>query len=144
MTPTLDAHLSADHSSATTLEWRGAREARLNVLLEGPAHATQASLRLLLRDLGGPVATNRAGSRLELPSDCGALILENIAALDADEQTRLHEWLESSGRYPQVVSTAVDSLFPRVAGGLFDEALYYRLNTVYWNVGDRGGDSASG
>jgi transcriptional regulator of acetoin/glycerol metabolism len=45
-------------------------------------------------------------------------------------------WLSAGGK--QVVSTTVDPLFARVARGLFDAALYYRLNTALIRVDSTG------
>jgi hypothetical protein len=46
----------------------------------------------------------------------------------------LFGWLDDPHGSKQVVSTTADSLFPRVARGLFDEALYYRLNVMRLSV----------
>jgi transcriptional regulator of acetoin/glycerol metabolism len=45
------------------------------------------------------------------------------------------EWLASSNR-PQVVSTASAPLLPLVEAGVFNDALYYRLNTVYIDLSE--------
>jgi transcriptional regulator of aromatic amino acid metabolism len=37
-------------------------------------------------------------------------------------------------RPEQVISTTVHPLFPLLASGLFDEALYYRLNVVFLSI----------
>ena len=136
MTTTLDIAVTAGNVDfATSPERRGVTTARLNLLMEGPAHATHAALAHLLPELDTPVARKRAGTTLEFPgSEYGALVLENVTALDAEEQTLLHGWLNGRGRDMQLVCTAAHSLFPLVAKGLFDEALYYRLNTVLWRV----------
>ena len=74
---------------------------------------------------------------LELPTDeCGALVLQNVCALDRHEQAALSRWLDASRK--QVVATTVDSLFQLVARGLFDEALYYRLNTTLMRIDSTG------
>jgi hypothetical protein len=71
-----------------------------------------------------------AGSPSELPTDCDVLILRNAAALTGEEQDRLLEWLERPGRRAQVVSTTPRALHPLIASRLFDDRLYYYLNTM--------------
>ena len=74
---------------------------------------------------------------LVLPTDaCGALVLQNVCALDRHEQAALSRWLDASRK--QVVATTVDPLFQLVARGLFDEALYYRLNTMLMRIDSTG------
>jgi Sigma-54 interaction domain len=73
---------------------------------------------------------------LELPgSKPSALILENIAALSAEEQARLLAWLGCHRTHTRVVSTTDRPLFAFVTRGDFDERLYYRLNVVLLQVG---------
>ena len=69
----------------------------------------------------------------ELPTDpCGALVVQNVSALDSDEQAALLRWLDADRK--QVVSTTAQPLFPLVASGLFDKALYYRLNVTLLSI----------
>jgi transcriptional regulator of acetoin/glycerol metabolism len=56
--------------------------------------------------------------------------------LGRHEQAALLEWLD--GERKQVVSTTVDPLFPLIARGLFDEALYYRLNVMLMRIDSTG------
>lgn len=122
-------------SPGLTGEWRSVCTARHNVLLEGPAASTEAVVRLLEPHLREPVAWKRPRAPLELPTgECGALVLQDIAALGGEEQTRLLGLLDDGTRRKQVVSTTTHPLFPLVARGLFDEALYYRLNVVLLHV----------
>jgi transcriptional regulator of acetoin/glycerol metabolism len=48
----------------------------------------------------------------------------------------LFEWLDSTSSGTQVVSTASAPLLPLVEAGAFDDALYYRLNTVYVDLSE--------
>jgi hypothetical protein len=108
-------------------EWHSVCALHLNALVEGPEHATESLLRLLEPSLRTPAIWQ--GAPLELPNgECGALVVRNVAELNADEQAALSTWLEADGR--QVVSTSAHPLFPLVARGLFGEALYYRLNVI--------------
>ena len=111
------------------------RTCRHNVLLEGPVAETNAVLRLLQSHLRGPIVWNRPPP-LELPSgNTGVLILRGVAALSAEDQTRLLAWIGGPGSRTHIVSTTERSLFALVAQGLFDDTLYYRLNTMLVRVG---------
>jgi transcriptional regulator of acetoin/glycerol metabolism len=52
--------------------------------------------------------------------------------LERREQAALLKWLDT--RAAQVISTTTHPLFPLIAGGLFDEALYYRLNVTLMRI----------
>lgn len=119
-------------------EWRVLRAHRHNVLLEGPASATNAVLRLLQPHMREPIGWGRPDRALTLPSgEAGALILRNVTALNADDQKRLLEWTVRAGSRTQIVSTTDRPLFALVTRGLFDEALYYRLNLMLLQVGSK-------
>ena len=121
----------------STTEWLSVWTQQHNAIFEGPEHATESLLLLLQPSLRTPAIWRRAPVPLELPTDeCGALVLRNVCALDRHEQAALSRWLDSSRK--QVVATTVDPLFPLVARGLFDEALYYRLNTMLMRIDSTG------
>jgi hypothetical protein len=121
----------------TTPEWLSVSTRQHNAIFEGPEHATEGLLLLLQPSLRTPAIWKRAPMPLELPTDeCGALVLRNVCALDRHEQAALSRWLDASRK--QVVATTVDSLFQLVARGLFDEALYYRLNTMLMRIDSTG------
>jgi Sigma-54 interaction domain len=114
-------------SFLSTVEWRSPRR---NVLLEGSEPSTLAVLRLLEPHLPEPVIRKGRGSPLQLPDgDIGALILEEVSDLSGDEQARLLAWIDDRCQ-TQIVSTTARPLFERVARGLFDASLYYRLNVI--------------
>jgi hypothetical protein len=121
-------------SFRSTVEWRSPRH---NVLLEGPEPSTLAVLQLLEPHLPEPVIRRGRGSPLQLPDGhIGALILEDVSDLSGDEQARLLAWI--GGRcQTQIVSTTARPLFARVARGLFDASLYYRLNVIVVEVDRR-------
>jgi sigma54-dependent transcription regulator len=109
---------------------------RLNVLLEGPAIATNAVLRLLQPHLPEPIRWHQPQRALTLPSvETGALILKDVTALSLDDQRRLLDWIVRTGSQTQIVSTTDRPLFALVTRGLFDEALYYRLNLMLLHLG---------
>jgi hypothetical protein len=110
--------------------------ARPNVLLVGSDEQTGAVLNTQLRGLRQPIATWAPGKPFVLPAidGIGTLILSKVDALGSAEQSLLFDWLGSPRRTGQVISIASKPLFPRVMTGSFNEALYYRLNTIYMDV----------
>ena len=114
---------------ASSSELQHAVSGRHNLLLEGPTDWTDAVLRHLTPLLLAPVIRTTAQALPALSADtCGTLVLQQVAALSVDDQAVLFEWLEDGRR--QVISTSTHPLFPALAQGRFDEALYYRLNVV--------------
>jgi hypothetical protein len=112
-------------------EWRSVYTGGHNVLLEGPEASTQAVLRLLEPRLCEPVAWKQPHAPFALPSgECGALVVQDIGALNSEEQAQLLAWLDDPSRRTQVVTTAATPLFPLVVRGLFNATLYYRLNVM--------------
>jgi hypothetical protein len=107
-----------------------------NLLLEGPAAATDAALLLVQPLLREPLVRHALHSSLPLPGGAtGCLILRDVAALSASDQARLRTWLQGEGFGVQVVSTTERPLFALIAVGLFDAALYYRLNVLLLRLG---------
>jgi len=116
-------------------EMRSLRAHRQNVLMQGPVASTDAVLRLLRPHIREPILWNRPERPLRLQTEgTGALVLREVAALSTGDQTRLLEWLAGPGSHTQVVSTTAHSLFTLVSRGVFDSALYYRLNAVLLHV----------
>jgi hypothetical protein len=106
------------------------------MLVEGPEASIQAVLKLLTPYLREPVTWLQRGIFQPLPAEgCGALVVQNIAALDRQDQARLRVWLDDPAHRSQVVSTSAYPLFPLVDCGLFDAKLYYRLSVVRFSVG---------
>ena len=118
-----------DSEVIATPEWHSLSTGQHNAIFEGPEEATDDVLRLLQPYLRTPAIWNRAPMPLEFPAHGGgALVLRNVCALDRQEQAALLNWLEAGRK--QVISTTTEPLFPLVAMGRFDEALYYRLNVM--------------
>ena len=112
-------------------EWPGLCPGHCNVLLEGSADAIQSALVLLKPQLREPVLRRPPDGPLGFPGgEVGALILEDVATLTANEQRSLIEWMDGRKSGMQIISTATDPLFALVVRDLFDRALYYRLNIV--------------
>jgi hypothetical protein len=121
--------------SPSAADWRRVTTAHHNILLEGRATSIESILCLLAPWLPEPVSW-QLGRTLALPvGECGALVLENVAALNGQDQARLRAWLEDPMRRTQVVSTVAYPLFPLVDCRVFDATLFYRLNVVRFSVG---------
>src|SRR5437868_3893657 len=109
------------------------REQRCNVLLEGAVADTDAALRSRFDE---PLRCSQPLSPLHLPADgADSFILRDAASLSRVDQRRLLDWMNDAGCETQIVSTAARPLFELVSAGLFDAALYYRLNVVLLHVG---------
>jgi hypothetical protein len=122
-----------DPEVIATPEWHSVSTRQHNAIFEGPEEATDDVLRLLQPYLRTPAIWNRAPMPLEFPAHGGgALVLRNVCALDRHEQAALLKWLEVERK--QVVATTTEPLFPLVAMGRFDEALYYRLNLMLMKI----------
>jgi hypothetical protein len=107
-----------------------------NVLIEGPSAAIDDVLLVMQPQLREPLVSNLSHGPLHLPDGAATpVILKNVAALTADDQARLLAWLQREGFSAQVVSTTERPLFGLVTQGLFDTALYYRLNVLLLRVG---------
>lgn len=111
------------------LEWDCLCRCRPNVLIECPADSTDSLVRLVEPHLRGPVQWTPAGMRLTLP-ERGSVVLQDVSALGRQEQAELFRWLGDLHDHRQVVALTTRPLFPWVSRGLFDEALYYRLNVM--------------
>jgi len=122
--------------SGSAADWRRAATAQHSMLVEGPEASIQAALQLLTPYLREPVTWLQRGISQALPAPgSGALVMQNIAALDRQDQARLRVWLDDAAHRSQVVATSAYPLFPLVDCGLFDATLYYRLNVVRFSIG---------
>jgi hypothetical protein len=132
-------------------EWRLLTERPCNVLVEGSDTATDAFVGGLLPHIRGPIVQHRAPGTLNLPTgEVRALILRDATALSRDEQRRLLAWMSDTGSQTQIITTASCPAFALVEAGVFDAALYYRLNVLLVCVvsplqsGLAGGNAVSG
>lgn len=123
--------MQLEKPACDALEWTELTRFRANVLLEGPPDATDAAALLLLSLAFEPIVKIQSGERFALVNGpCSTLLVQDVDALNSDEQMSLLRWIESARSRVQVVSTCRESLFSRVTRGLFDEQLYYRLNVI--------------
>lgn len=131
VTPETDRSVLAGHYA----EWEGLTQLACNVLIEGDVTATDAVVRLLLPHVREPVVDLRAPGVLNLPvGETRSLIVRNVAALSMEEQRRLLTWMCDAGANAQVITTAASPVFTLVEAGVFDVALYYRLNVLLLRV----------
>ena len=115
-------------------EWLDMCRHGCNALLVGPEPATRRLLTFLGPYLRRPTVWKGARhAPLDLPAGCGALVLQNVSALGTHDQAAVSRWLDT--HRTQLISTSTQPLFPLIALGLFDEALYYRLNVMLLNIG---------
>jgi transcriptional regulator of aromatic amino acid metabolism len=118
--------------SALDADLEYVRMRQSNLLVIGPATATDRVVDQLRPGFAPPVLTWHEGEAFDLPSrsEVSTLILHEVEALTPADQQRLLEWHDQQARRIQIISTAQAPLFPLVEAGEFDECLYYRLNTV--------------
>ena len=103
-----------------------------NLLLTGSNDLIQFALTTLMPSLRGPIAIWMSPRPLTLPAPmaAGTLSLRDIDALSAFDQFRLLKWLEQPNQRTRIISTTGTPLRARVEMGLFDPALYFRLNVA--------------
>jgi hypothetical protein len=119
------------HSVSDMDDWNRVASAQHSVLIEGQSASIHFILMLLEPYLRRPVLWLGTEGRLALPDEnCGALVLQDVSALDRREQARLLAWLDGRPQRTQVVSTTTAPLSRLVKRGTFDATLYYRLNVV--------------
>ena len=108
-------------------------DSRLNALLIGPRRVTGRLVRSLRSQLAPPIIQVFSHMPLVLPpaDQVGTIIVEDVGRLDRAAQMYLLEWLDGAVSRTRVIGTSTMPLLPMVAAGIFDGALYYRLNLVY-------------
>jgi hypothetical protein len=107
-----------------------------NLLMRGPREATHAVVLTLTPYFLLPIRRVACDARLSLPPAGGTLMLDDVEALDGQQQETLLQWLdEYSHTAMQVISLTPAALYTHVQAGTFLHALYYRLNVIYVEVG---------
>jgi hypothetical protein len=107
-----------------------------NVLLVGNDSAVDDALRWFRPQCRHPLVTCTAKhgpARRSLPSS-GTVVLRDIGEFTLDGQAALLRWLSSTHGGLQVISTSAEPLWPHLQQGRFLETLYYRLNTLYFDL----------
>jgi DNA-binding NtrC family response regulator len=125
------------------------------VLLTGPAELTLVVARRIhdvsarregpftVVDCGGPGPTvveslveafgDPLSTPLPAPTTVGTMYMKNVGALSPVAQRLVAGLLAHPGR-SRVIASTPRPLFDRVAGGEFDESLFYRLNVMQFSI----------
>ena len=129
----LAARRAVTPPSLTPEGWDYVTNSRMNTLLIGPRHVTGRLVRSMRSRLAHPIVRVLPHLPLLLPQadQVGTIILEDVGRLDLAAQMHLLDWLDDAVPRSQIISTSTIPLLPMVATGIFDRALYYRLNLVY-------------
>ena len=112
---------------------RIARLTRVNLFVVGADDLVAQLVSSLWPYLEPPLVVRRRGeplSRAPTSRPVGTIVVYDVDTLTHDEQQVLNLWVGAGNGHCRVVSTASTSLLPMVEAGLFDDALYYRLNVV--------------
>lgn len=118
------------------VDWNTILIARPNVLACGDRSFIDAFLSVIRPHCSEPIHTfpTRHLPSLSLVSN-GTVILNRVADYDPAHQRAVLEWLEERGWVLQVIATTDRPLLDQVERGAFSASLYYRLNTVYLDLG---------
>jgi len=130
-----DAPRSPDGSDLGVLaDLFRARITEANALLVGPDNLVENMVSLVVPDLKPTATIRRQNEELLLPTASPQLrtaVIRDVDGLTPVEQRRLLDWLGSAPNRTQLVSTTSVPLLPLVETGVFNDTLYYRLNTTY-------------
>jgi hypothetical protein len=135
-----DGPIRLRHRSTLSLfdgqQWDLVVSKRISVFLTGPPLATREFIEKLEPRLLDPVmhvACDRQPALRGLETD-GTVVLHDIDRLGLNDQEYVLDWLEIRAGRTQVVSTSSRSVLPLIAMRSFLDTLYYRLNTVYFEL----------
>jgi|SRR5579872_7076864 len=109
------------------------RSTRVNLFVIGADDVVAKLVTSLWRYLATPIVVRRRGEPLRLSRSWhpdGTIVVYDVDTLTREEQHALNQWVCGGNGRTRVVSTASQSLLPMVDAGVFDDALYYRLNVV--------------
>ena len=110
--------------------WRLLEQGHPNVLICAATPLALVLVATMYLGLRQPVQIQKSWSRTNAPTN-GTLVLDGVDMLDMGEQRELFAWLHATHETVQVVSLTTRPIFPLVTQGLFLDALYYRLNTIF-------------
>jgi hypothetical protein len=124
-------------TSVLAQDWLALNRRYPNVLLVGGDALVTGALTELTHILRQPIARADAHAwKAPKGYAAGTLVLRNIDGLSPESQASLDDWLAGAGRAVQVVATNPVPVFDAVMAGAFRSTLYYRLNTLYFELGD--------
>jgi hypothetical protein len=112
------------------------RAARVNLLFVGPDDVTRDIVDALSPCFRLPMIVGHPGDPLVLApiAQAQTMILHDIGAFGLADQRRLLEWLNGAGGLTQVITTTSRPILPLLNPGAFLDTLYYRLNSLYFEV----------
>jgi hypothetical protein len=112
------------------LMWLTSQQRRQNFLVRYSSGGFELP-RNMLASCAPPVRLCRLPGPLCLPRDrSGTLVLDDVAALDLDQQISLFDWLGRWSGDLRVISITATPLPELVEDGAFLEGLFHRLSTV--------------
>lgn len=124
-----------DSALGLPAEFGLADAARLNTLVVGPPDVITRVLGTLGHRFEVPILTSRGCLSLQRATTARTLIIDDIDRLSLSDQCELMKWMEQVPSCPRIISTASGPLLTALADGAFLADLYYRLNTVYVDLG---------
>jgi hypothetical protein len=105
--------------------------ARPNVLIDGPARDAERTFERMRPYLRMPLAIWAPRETPWLPTGTfRTLLIRSVDSLNASQQENVARFISQTAGRVQVVSIADTKLFPLVTRGMFQERLFYRLNTI--------------
>jgi len=120
-----------DVSAECVIEFDICLRYRPNVLVIGSAGHQRQVLRLLSAAASGtPFQIWPLDNRDRSPQRIGTVIIRDAADLDAEQQSRINDWLGSRTEATQMISFSERPVYPLVEQGAFLNELYYQLNSV--------------
>jgi hypothetical protein len=109
---------------------------RPHLFLLGSRDTTEAALQTLLCRLRPPVVHWEPGTVLPL-TGTPTIVIRQVATISIEQQHEWVSWLDQRGLgRPQFVTTSDTPIFPLVEQGRFLDVLYYRLNTLMFELTD--------
>jgi hypothetical protein len=117
-------------SDARLLMWLTSQQCHQNFLVRFSSGRSELPPKLLA-SCAPPVRLCRLPGPLCLPRDTsGTLVLDDVAALDLDQQISLFDWLGRWSGDMRVIAVTAAPLPALVEDGAFLEGLFHRLSTV--------------
>jgi hypothetical protein len=104
---------------------------RSNVLVIGPVAEIEATVSAIVVALEKPAYFWAPDEPLPARADGHTIVIRDIGMLSPVLQVAWLAWLTAQRRrYPHIITTSSNPVFPLVTQGLFLADLYYRLNTI--------------
>jgi transcriptional regulator of acetoin/glycerol metabolism len=122
-------------SNAAFLTWLMCQKHRPNLLITCTTATIDDVRKRLVQCCVGPIHESHGPEEPQLPADkAGTLILTDVSALTPDQQSKLNDWISAGQGSLQIVSFVTMPLESLLDAGRFSAGLFYRLNTVRFEV----------